>query len=277
MPPPQPHTHTRSHLKLANPSGRLTDCIKLCVVCIVPVLQAKRSHVGVSTPLTAAAGIAAAAEGGSERADDEEQRHQRAKLPDGRHHPTPNGNGGDPAAEAAAPTRGGRRVTFDLPPSASATGRGGGGHAHGSGSGGGSQGGGGSYGGGGRGWGGRGRGRGRAVPDHVVHPERYTVYTLDEPIYVGQGDKGRGAWGREEAENKEVGAGADRQAGFVTDCCGGFNIAFVLVWGERDWSGHGWSGLCGLFSFLPSAAHARNACSQHGVHQLIAPTNTGER
>lgn len=35
--------------------------------------------------------------------------------------------------------------------------------------------------------GGRGRGRGRAVPDYVKHPEKYTVYVLDEPLVVGGG------------------------------------------------------------------------------------------
>ena len=35
--------------------------------------------------------------------------------------------------------------------------------------------------------GGRGRGRGRGVPDHIVNPHKYTVYELDEPLFVGQG------------------------------------------------------------------------------------------
>jgi hypothetical protein len=43
------------------------------------------------------------------------------------------------------------------------------------------------------------------VPDHVAHPEKYTVYVLDEPVFVGQGDKGRG--GREDADNERVGRG----------------------------------------------------------------------
>lgn len=42
-------------------------------------------------------------------------------------------------------------------------------------------------GGGGRGWG-RGRRGGRGIPDHVLHPHKYTVYTLDEPLLVGGGD-----------------------------------------------------------------------------------------
>lgn len=32
------------------------------------------------------------------------------------------------------------------------------------------------------------RGRSSYVPDHVRHPEKYTCYTLDEPIIVGGGD-----------------------------------------------------------------------------------------
>jgi hypothetical protein len=32
-----------------------------------------------------------------------------------------------------------------------------------------------------------GRGRGRGVPDHVANPQKYTVYELAEPLFVGQG------------------------------------------------------------------------------------------
>jgi hypothetical protein len=32
--------------------------------------------------------------------------------------------------------------------------------------------------------------RGSQVPDHILHPTKYTVYTLDEPITVGSGNAG---------------------------------------------------------------------------------------
>ncbi|KAF8072366.1 hypothetical protein HT031_000025 [Scenedesmus sp. PABB004] len=44
------------------------------------------------------------------------------------------------------------------------------------------------------------RGRGRGVPDHVAHPERYTVYVLDEPLLVGQGGGDDAAANRAAAE-----------------------------------------------------------------------------
>jgi hypothetical protein len=47
------------------------------------------------------------------------------------------------------------------------------------------------------------------VPDHVRHPERYTVYTLDEPLFVGQGG------GDEAAANERAAAAAFAAAAAV--------------------------------------------------------------
>jgi hypothetical protein len=53
----------------------------------------------------------------------------------------------------------------------------------------------------------------------VVNPHKYTVYTLDEPIYVGQGDArdGEGAGGAEIAAHNSQAAAAAAAAGAVTE------------------------------------------------------------
>jgi hypothetical protein len=38
------------------------------------------------------------------------------------------------------------------------------------------------------------------VPDHVRNPHKYTCYTLDEPIFVGGGDRGSADEGKAEME-----------------------------------------------------------------------------
>lgn len=53
-----------------------------------------------------------------------------------------------------------------------------------------------------------GRGRGRAIPDHVAHPERWTVYALDAPLLVGGGDGCGGADDEQGAAVREAGAAA---------------------------------------------------------------------
>lgn len=42
------------------------------------------------------------------------------------------------------------------------------------------------------------------VPDHVQHPERYTLYTLDEPLVVGGG---LGQLRADALEQQQVGCG----------------------------------------------------------------------
>ncbi len=74
--------------------------------------------------------------------------------------------------------------------------------------------------------------RGSQVPDHILHPHKYTVYTLDEPITVGSGNAGagdrgmqgmqtvRGSWGHSAAA---CGGGGGGGGG----CCagGGFQMS----------------------------------------------------
>lgn len=62
----------------------------------------------------------------------------------------------------------------------------------------------------GRGSGGRGRG---FVPDHVRNPHKYTVYTLDEPIFVGQGDKDPDEIRRTQYQQRQQHMKGDRSSG----------------------------------------------------------------
>ncbi|KAG2451306.1 hypothetical protein HYH02_003912 [Chlamydomonas schloesseri] len=117
-------------------------------------------------------------------------------------------------AVAAKPRqRGGRRVQWadsvapDRPDEEADAGRGDGG---------------GEAGGGGRDGGGSGRGRGGRggrvrldwlrrgfVPDHVRNPHKYTVYTFDEPITVGGGDRGNGRNGHSNGSRRRGDPGSD--------------------------------------------------------------------
>ena len=46
------------------------------------------------------------------------------------------------------------------------------------------------------------------MPDHVINPQKYTVYTFDEPVYVGQGDAGDGEGAGEAASRAAPSAAA---------------------------------------------------------------------
>lgn len=47
------------------------------------------------------------------------------------------------------------------------------------------------------------------VPDHVKHPERYTVYTLDDAVTVGGGERGEGISAAGDAGEMRRVSGAD--------------------------------------------------------------------
>jgi uncharacterized membrane protein YgcG len=117
--------------------------------------------------------------GGSGSADDENESH-RSKRATADAGPAP---AGEADAAGAQQQRGGKRVVFDLPPKQEGAAAQGGSDSNGAGASGRGGGGGRGDGGGGRrgGWRGgppRPGRQGRGVPDHILHPERYTVRRL---------------------------------------------------------------------------------------------------
>ncbi|KAF6253062.1 hypothetical protein COO60DRAFT_1704001 [Scenedesmus sp. NREL 46B-D3] len=81
--------------------------------------------------------------------------------------------------------------------------------------------------------GGRGRsGRGSFVPDHVRNPQKYTVYTLDEPLFVGQGG------GDEAAADGRPAAAAVAAAG--TGAAAAVQHVHIRLPAEQQASAHEW-------------------------------------
>lgn len=102
------------------------------------------------------------------------------------------------------------------------------------------------------------------MPDHILHPHKYTVYTLDEPITVGSGNAG--------ADDRGV-RGMTTVGG--AEAAGSSMVwAAVCYWWRWGWLPCRWclSGVLRCAESIPVGSSVRvSATSMHQAHHICPP------